>query len=119
MNRLFLPWGLLLACRFSGNTALVKLKYLWVWANDFSVSRTLPYSKKYHPEIGVGGFHLYNPINKRTVPASVLDETARELAAYQDMQFFTCHYMGKETFLVLSQTLPHFLDLSCGEIIQA
>lgn len=75
--------------------------------------------KKYHPKICIGGFHLYNPVTMKTVPSSVLDEIARELAAYQDVWFCTCHCTGKEAFRALSQTVPGITYLSCGDFIQA
>lgn len=75
-------------------------------------------AKKYAPKICVGGYHLYNPITKKTVSSSLLNEIAHELQNYQAIQFYTCHCTGKEAFQFLVQKLPDLFYLSCGEVIQ-
>lgn len=74
-------------------------------------------AKNYRPKICVGGFHLYNPITKRGVPASLLNEIAEALKNYSDTQFYTCHCTGKKAFQHLSKQMPNLLYLSCGETI--
>lgn len=71
------------------------------------------------PAICVGGYHLFNPINKKTVSVALLNDIAKELQAYPNTQFYTCHCTGLKAFQHLSQQLPNMFYLSCGQSIQA
>ena len=55
----------------------------------------------------VGGYHFFNPITRRSVPVTWLDQVAQKLKLYPQVQFYTCHCTGKKAFLYLS----------CGESI--
>ncbi|MCM1106255.1 MAG: MBL fold metallo-hydrolase [Blautia sp.] len=74
-------------------------------------------AKHYQPKICVGGFHLYNPITKKCVPAALLNEIACALNDYRDTEFYTCHCTGKKAFEYLSKQMPNLFYLSCGETI--
>lgn len=74
-------------------------------------------AKSFHPEICVGGYHLFNPLTKRTVPESLLKEIANELSNYPDILFYTCHCTGKKAFVYLQQRVKNMNYLSCGETI--
>ncbi|MBE5961661.1 MAG: MBL fold metallo-hydrolase [Lachnospiraceae bacterium] len=74
-------------------------------------------AKKYHPQVCVGGYHLYNPALRTTVPKEVLNEIAEELKKYRETEFYTCHCTGKAAFAYLSNKMPNMHYLSCGECI--
>lgn len=75
-------------------------------------------AKAYQPEFCVGGFHLFNPITKKTVSSALLDEIAQELLAYKQTQFYTCHCTGLKAYQYLAQPLQNLFYLSCGESIE-
>jgi 7,8-dihydropterin-6-yl-methyl-4-(beta-D-ribofuranosyl)aminobenzene 5'-phosphate synthase len=70
----------------------------------------------YSPKLCVGGYHLFNPLTKRTVPAKLLDCIAKEMARY-DIEYYTCHCTGKKAFRFFAKRLPNMKYLSCGESI--
>jgi 7,8-dihydropterin-6-yl-methyl-4-(beta-D-ribofuranosyl)aminobenzene 5'-phosphate synthase len=76
-------------------------------------------AKEYRPQLCVGGYHLFNPLTKKTVSTSLLKEIAQELKKYPQTQFYTCHCTGTEAFQYLSQQISNLLYLSCGETIEA
>lgn len=71
----------------------------------------------YQPEICVGGFHLFNPVTKKSVSAELLDDIAAELRKYSNTEFYTCHCTGKKAFAYLSGRMEKLHYLSCGERI--
>ncbi len=74
-------------------------------------------AKEYSPTLCVGGFHLYNPIGKKSAPISLLDEIIAELRSYEDVEFYTCHCTGKEAFNYMADKMKNIHYLSCGEDI--
>ena len=70
----------------------------------------------YNPQLCVGGYHLWNPMTKRTVPSKLLDGIAQELAKY-DIRYYTCHCTGQKAFKYLSERLPNMNYLSCGDTL--
>lgn len=70
----------------------------------------------YKPQVSVGGYHLKNPITKKTVPKELLEGIASEMAKY-DMRYYTCHCTGQEAFETFARLLPDMNYLSCGETI--
>lgn len=81
------------------------------------VVNILERAAQYRPELCVGGYHLWNPMRRRTAPEEVLSGIAGVLAQY-DMDFYTCHCTGRKAFRYLSGRLPRMHDLSCGETIE-
>lgn len=75
-------------------------------------------AEQYHPTRCVGGYHLFNPLTKKTVSTELLSEIAKELEQYSQTQFYTCHCTGTVAFDFLSQRLSNFFYLSCGETIE-
>ena len=71
----------------------------------------------YKPEVCVGGYHLWNPVTKKTVPNELLERIALELAKY-DVRYYTCHCTGQEAFKTFADMLPDMNYLSCGETIE-
>lgn len=72
---------------------------------------------KHNPRICVGGYHLFNPNTKKTVPDKLLDAIAGELKKY-DVRYYTCHCTGRPAFRYLSARLPHMEYLSCGDVLE-
>ena len=71
----------------------------------------------YKPQVCVGGYHLWNPVTKKTVPDKLLDGIAQELAKY-NIRYYTCHCTGSEAHGYLAGRLPDMNYLSCGGVIQ-
>lgn len=40
------------------------------------------------------GFHLYNPITKKSVSKELLDDISKKLEVYTQTKFYTCHCTG-------------------------
>ena len=72
-------------------------------------------AKIHQPKICIGGYHLINPITKKTVSTSLLDSIAKELQIYNNIMFYTCHCTGLDAFQYLSRQLPNLFYLTCGE----
>jgi len=77
----------------------------------------LEVAMRYQPQICVGGYHLYNPISKKTVSDELLDEISNEISKYK-VQFYTCHCTGKEAYEYFANKMPNMHYLSCGESIE-
>lgn len=74
-------------------------------------------AKSYQPKVCVGGFHLYDPVTKKSAPEALLDKIAEALKNCDNTRFYTCHCTGKKAFQYLSKQVPNLLYLSCGETI--
>ena len=70
------------------------------------------------PQFCVGGYHLSNPLTKKTVEKSLLDEIADNLTKYPQVQFYTCHCTGKTAYDYLALKLPNIHYLFCGNTIE-
>ena len=81
------------------------------------VVNILEKAKSFEPKICVGGYHLFNPLTKRTVSKTLLNEIANELSCYPDMLFYTCHCTGKKAYDYFHQRMKNMNYLSCGETI--
>ena len=68
-----------------------------------------------HPDYCLGGFHLYNPANKKTVSDSQLSFVSDELTAYDDVAFYTCHCTGQKAFDYLSFEHKNIKYIACGD----
>ncbi len=75
-------------------------------------------AERYHPKLCVGGYHLFNPLTKKTVSVELLNNIAKELKKYPQTQFYTCHCTGADAFHFLSQQMPNLFYLSCGEAVE-
>lgn len=70
----------------------------------------------YNPQVCIGGYHLWNPLTKKTVLKGLLEDLAHELAMY-DIRYYTCHCTGFTAYNYLSQRLSNMNYLSCGDTI--
>lgn len=75
-------------------------------------------AKEYKPNVCIGGYHLFNPITKKTASPALLDAIVKALEAYSQIQFYTCHCTGQKAFQYLSKQMPNLNYLSCGESIK-
>lgn len=82
------------------------------------IANILDKAEKYNPVCCVGGFHLYNPVTKKTVSGKLLSEIADELKKHSKIQFYTCHCTGKKAYEFLAEELDNIHYLSCGEILE-
>lgn len=75
-------------------------------------------SAAFAPAYCIGGYHLYDPVRKRTVDESLLAQIADCLSAYDKVEFYTCHCTGKIAFDFLSARLPNMHYFSCGDQLE-
>lgn len=71
----------------------------------------------FKPQVCVGGYHLWNPLTKKTVSDELLENIARELATH-DIRYYTCHCTGQKAYNYLLERLLNMNYLSCGETIE-
>ncbi|MDE7212599.1 MAG: MBL fold metallo-hydrolase [Lachnospiraceae bacterium] len=69
------------------------------------------------PEYCIGGYHVLNPVRRKTVPQALLDEISAELGKYPGMHFYTCHCTGKRAYDYLRKKVKDMNYLSCGETL--
>ena len=70
------------------------------------------------PAYCFGGFHVYNPVNRRTVSAGQLETLSAALNDYKDVRFYTCHCTGKKAFSYLQSRHENVRYIACGEQIE-
>lgn len=70
------------------------------------------------PAYCIGGFHVYNPVNRKTVSVRQLEQLSELLDDYGDVEFYTCHCTGKKAFKYLSDRHKNIHYISCGDIIE-
>ncbi len=75
-------------------------------------------AKIYQPKVCVGGFHLYNPITKKSVSSELLNKISEALKTYANTKFYTCHCTGQKAYEYLSKQTPNLFYLSCGEELE-
>ncbi|NLA43736.1 MBL fold metallo-hydrolase [Candidatus Saccharibacteria bacterium] len=75
-------------------------------------------AEEYSPDVCVGGYHLFNPITKKSAAVDLLNEIIVELSTYAQTQFFTCHCTGTKAYEYLAEKMSNMSYLSCGESIE-
>lgn len=70
---------------------------------------------KEKPQVCIGGFHLFNPITRKTAPQKLLKDVAKELKKYKGTEFHTCHCTGKKAFQYLEGQMEHLHYIACGD----
>lgn len=80
------------------------------------VVNILEAAEKYHPEVCIGGYHLFNPLTKKVVSDNLLEEVAREMDRYE-MEFYTCHCTGEHAYQYLTERVNIMNYLSCGTVL--
>ena len=71
----------------------------------------------YKPQVCVGGYHLWNPQTKKTVPDKLLEGISQELLKY-DIRYYTCHCTGQEAYSYFENRIPDMNYLFCGDTIE-
>lgn len=71
-------------------------------------------SAKRRPSFCFGGFHVYNPVSKKTVSQNQLNELAIALGEYRDIKFYTCHCTGYKAYSYLNEKYDNIMYFSCG-----
>ncbi len=74
-------------------------------------------AKEFAPACCVGGFHLFDPVLRRTAPKELLESIAERLNAYENTRFYTCHCTGEKAFAFLSERVPRLSYLACGQTL--
>ncbi|MBO4894752.1 MAG: MBL fold metallo-hydrolase [Clostridia bacterium] len=70
------------------------------------------------PAYCIGGFHVYNPVNRKTVPVNQLEFLSQSLNDYSDIIFYTCHCTGKKAFDYLSAAHANIKYISAGNVLE-
>ena len=70
----------------------------------------------FKPQICVGGYHLWNPLTKKTVSNDLLKGIALELAKH-NVHYYTCHCTGQKAYQYFVEQLLDIKYLFCGETI--
>lgn len=82
------------------------------------IANIMKKAQTHNPRLCVGGFHLYNPFTKTTVPTKLLNDIAWELQKYPNTTFYTCHCTGKKAYRYFTRHLSNIHYLSCGDSIE-
>lgn len=67
------------------------------------------------PDVCIGGFHVYNPVSRKTVSQKQLDGILEGLSDYSDTAFYTCHCTGKKAFEYFSSKCNNIKYMACGD----
>ena len=70
------------------------------------------------PAYCVGGFHVYNPVNRRTVSAGQLETLSAALKEHADVRFYTCHCTGKKAFSCLQSENENVFYIAAGDVLE-
>lgn len=92
-------------------------KVLIMGCGHSGVVNILKAAEKYHPEVCIGGYHLFNPLTKKVVSDILLEEIAKEMDQYK-MEFYTCHCTGEHAYRYLAERVSGMHYLSCGSEIE-
>ena len=69
-------------------------------------------------KVVIGGFHLYNPISKKSETTEFINNFAKTLKPYQDTEFYTCHCTGRNNYLKLKENMKDKIkEINVGETI--
>lgn len=93
---------------------------LFTGCSHKGIANILCTAKKHNPVIHavLGGFHLYNPVNKIAEPPEVVQQLASELSAH-DAVFYTGHCTGDKAFNSMSNSMGEKLNrLTTGAVIK-
>ncbi|MDR1701749.1 MAG: MBL fold metallo-hydrolase [Sporomusaceae bacterium] len=92
------------------------VKVLFMGCGHNGVVNILEAAAPYRPQVCIGGYHLQNPVTKKTVAPELLAKIAQELAKYE-IEYYTCHCTGQKAYNFLAGKLPNMRYLSCGETL--
>jgi len=81
------------------------------------VVNILEKAMEYDPKVCIGGYHLWNPLLKKTVSDKLLEGISQELSKY-DILFYTCHCTGHKAYDFFTDRLKNMSYLFCGRMIE-
>lgn len=67
------------------------------------------------PAYCIGGFHVFDPISRRTVPEAQLNELSVKLGEFTNVKFYTCHCTGKKAYRYLKKKHANISYFCCGK----
>ena len=70
------------------------------------------------PAYCIGGFHVYNPVSRKTVDEGQLRELSESLKKYGGIEFYTCHCTGNKAYRYLSERHGNIHYIACGDEIE-
>ncbi len=70
------------------------------------------------PDYCIGGFHVYDPVNKKTVPQTQLDELSADICEFDDIKIFTCHCTGIKAYKYLRSRHKNISYINCGKTLE-
>ncbi|MBQ2581940.1 MAG: MBL fold metallo-hydrolase [Ruminococcus sp.] len=82
------------------------------------VIRILKSSSEIRPDYCIGGFHLFDPVSKKTVPKAQLDELSEALEQFNDVKFYTCHCTGTDAYRYLKDRHKNISYFKCGRQLE-
>ena len=94
-----------------------EVNVLFMGCGHAGVVNIMEKAAQYQTKVCIGGYHLFNPATKKTVPAKLLEEIAGELSGY-DVRYYTCHCTGDPAFRFLSERVGEMSYFACGESIE-
>ena len=90
---------------------------LFIGCGHAGVVNILERAAEFSPRACVGGYHLWNPRKKETVPEELLHGISNELRKH-DIRFYTCHCTGHEAFDYLHERVANMNYMRCGDTIE-
>jgi 7,8-dihydropterin-6-yl-methyl-4-(beta-D-ribofuranosyl)aminobenzene 5'-phosphate synthase len=82
------------------------------------VANILEKARPFAPRTVVGGFHLYDPVLRRTAPRPLLEGIAEALCERDGVTFYTCHCTGKKAFSYLQAQNENVFYISAGDVLE-
>lgn len=95
---------------------LGKANVLITGCGHAGIINILEEAANYKPQVCVGGYHLFDPLTRKTVSYKLLKQIADELVKY-NVEFYTYHCTGQTAFRYFAERLHNISYLSCGKSI--
>lgn len=67
------------------------------------------------PAYCIGGFHVFDPVSRRTIPEDQLAALSKAFDEYKDIKFYTCHCTGRKAYGYLKSRHPNISYFHCGD----
>ncbi len=91
---------------------------LFMGCGHSGVVNIMKKAKPHRPNFCIGGFHLTNPVTKKSVPNTLLDAISKHIQGYNNTQFYTCHCTGLKVFEYLQQNNNNLHYFYCGNTLE-
>lgn len=70
------------------------------------------------PAYCIGGFHVFDPVSRKTVPRSQLDELSAAINEFEDVKIYTCHCTGTDAYKYLKNKNNNISYIKCGKTLE-